>query len=377
MPRMMLGAMTLMLLAAPDAGAAPTKFTMREAFESLVRLQTVASSSSALRDPKNAASISADLARFSSLNHAFPADPKNQEPATAALSSLFSQYAAETSRRFEARETDVVGMRVRTLVGLCFTCHTRERAPVDFNDAQKRLDALGLTGLQRAQVLVATRQFDDAFVEYTKLLDGAPTTERGLLEYARALQDAMALQVRVKDDAAGTLALLDKLGARADLPPFLKGNIAAWRKDAAAWKAEKFDAQKAKPEALFSRAQAMMTKANAGFGPFSMDERRDVIWLRASGYLNLALGKDPQLKSRGEALYLLGVCAGALRSPLWWDVDLLFFEACVRENPKTKVARRCFQQLSDRVYLGFTGSAGTFIPEDELARLTELRGLAE
>ena len=377
MPRMMLGAMTLMLLAAPDAGAAPTKFTMREAFESLVRLQTVASSSSALRDPKNAASISADLARFSSLNHTFPADPKNQEPATAALSSLFSQYAAETSRRFEARETDVVGMRVRTLVGLCFTCHTRERAPVDFNDAQKRLDALGLTGLQRAQVLVATRQFDEALVEYTRLLDGAPSTERGLLEYARALQDAMALQVRVKDDAAGTLALLDKLGARADLPPFLKGNIAAWRKDVAAWKAEKFDAQKAKPEALFARAQTMMTKANTGFGPFSMDERRDVIWLRASGYLNLALGKDPQLKSRGEALYLLGVCAGALRSPLWWDVDLLFFEACVRENPKTKVARRCFQQLSDRVYLGFTGSAGTFIPEDELARLTELRGLAE
>ena len=33
-------------------------------------------------------------------------------------------------------------------------------------------------------------------------------------------------------------------------------------------------------------------------------------------------------------LSLLGVCAGVLRSPLWWDVDLLFFEACVREIPK-------------------------------------------
>jgi len=41
------------------------------------------------------------------------------------------------------------------------------------------------------------------------------------------------------------------------------------------------------------------------------------------------------------------------------------------------VARRCFQQLSDRLYLGFTGSGGTFIPDDELARLTELRALAE
>jgi tetratricopeptide (TPR) repeat protein len=374
---MTLGVMTVMLLAATDAGVPVTKFTMREAFDALVRLQTATSSPAALRDPKNAASISADLAKFASLSHAFPADPKNQEPATAALSSLFSQYAAETQRRFDARETDVVAMRVRTMVGLCFTCHTRERAPVDFADAQKRLEALGLTGLQRAQVLAATRQFDEALAEYTKLLDGAPTTERGLLEYSRALQDAMALLVRVKDDSSATLALLDKLSARPDVPPFLKENLAAWKKDVTAWKAEKFDAQKAKPEALFAKAQALMAKANNGGGPFSTDERRDVTWLRASGYLNLALGKDPKLKARGEALYLLGVCAGALRSPLWWDVDLLFFEACVRENPKTKVAKRCFQQLSDRVYLGFTGSAGTFIPEDELARLTELRALAE
>ena len=372
---MMLAAMTVLVLAAPDAGA--TKFTMREAFDALVKLQTVASSPGALRDPKNAAAISADLKTLSSLSHAFPADAKSQEPATAALSSLFSSYAAETTRRFEAREVDVVAMRVRTLVGLCFTCHTRERAPVDFSDAQKRLDALGLTGLQRAQVLAATRQFDDALVEYGKLVEGAPTTERGLLEYSRALQDAMALLVRVKDDANGTVALLEKLSARTDLPPFLRGNLAAWKKDATAWKAEKFDAQKAKPEALFAKAQALMTKGNGGGGPFASDERRDVTWLRASGYLNLALGKDPRLKTRGEALYLLGVCAGALRSPLWWDVDLLFFEACVRENPTSKVAKRCFQQLSDRIYLGFTGSAGTFIPEDELARLTELRALAE
>jgi hypothetical protein len=62
---------------------------------------------------------------------------------------------------------------------------------------------------------------------------------------------------------------------------------------------------------------------------------------------------------------------------LWWDLDLLFFETCVRESPKSKVAKRCFQQLSDRVYLGYTGSAGTFIPDDELARLSELRALMQ
>lgn len=372
---MMLTAMTLMALTAADAGA-QERITMRDAFEALVRLQGVASSPAALRDVKNAPNVSADLKKLASLPHLFPPDTQSQEPATAALASLFSRYVEDTRQRFEGRETDVVALRVRTLTGLCFTCHTRERAPVDFADTQKRLEALGLSGLPRAQMLAATRQFDEALVEYQRLLEQPPKNERGMLEYTRALQDSMALLVRVKDDAPATVALLDKLLAKPELPAFLKANLASWRRDAAAWQAEKFDARKATAEALFARAQKLMGPVN-GSGPFSVDERKDLTWLRASGYLNLALGKDPKLKSRGEALFLLGVCASSLRSPLWWDLDLLFFETCVRESPKSKVAKRCFQQLSDRVYLGYTGSAGTFIPDDELARLSELRALMQ
>lgn len=369
-------------LAAPDAGARPaadagvTAATMHEMFDALLTLQPLTATPAAVRDPKNAKAISAGLTKLAGLEHAFPPDPKQQEPATAALSSMFSRYANETKRRFDAQDTDAIGLRVRTLTSLCFTCHSRERAPADFADVQKRIEALPLSGLERAQVLAATRQFDAALAEYSKLLDGKPANERGLLEYARALQDTMAILVRVKDDAAATAALLDKLSARTDLPPFMRGTVDAWKKDVAAWRNEKFDALKAPPDKLFRRAQELVQKAN-GLRTFMPNERMDVPFLRAAGYLNLALGKNPQLKTRGEALFLLGVCAGALKSPLLWDVDLLFFETCVRENPKSMLARRCYSQLSDRVYLGYTGSAGTNVPDDELARLAELRALAE
>ncbi|MEW5742691.1 MAG: hypothetical protein AB1938_27485 [Myxococcota bacterium] len=364
-----------LLTATPDAGV-PTRATMRDAFLSLTGLLPLTANRDTLKDPKNAKAIGAGLDTLSSLRHAFPEDPKAQEPATAALSTLFARYAADTRRRFDSGEYEAVSLRVRTLTSLCFTCHSRERAPTDFADVQQRLDAIALAPLEKAQVLAATRQFDAALVAYRALLDGQPSHERALLEYARALQDTMAILVRVKDDAKATAALLDGLSKRSDLPPFLRGTLAAWRADVAAWEKEKFDALKATPDALYRRAQELVQKANGG-RVFLSDERRDVAYLRASAYLNLALGKNPKLKTRGEALYLLGVCAGALKSPLLWDVDLLFFETCVRENPKSKLARRCFQQLSDRLYLGYTGSSGTHIPEDELARLTELQTLAE
>jgi tetratricopeptide (TPR) repeat protein len=363
-----------LLAAAPDAGT-PTRATMRDAFQSLTDLLPLTSSRAAVKDPKNAAAIAQGLDTLAALRHAFPEDPKAQEPATAALSNLFARYAADTKRRYDAGELEAVGLRVRTLTSLCFTCHSRERAPADFADVQQRLDAMALAPLEKAQVLAATRQFDAALTAYRALLDAKPKNERALLDFARALQDTMAILVRVKDDAPATAALLDGLGKREDLPPFLRGTITAWRADVAAWQKERFDALKATPEALYRRAQELVQKTT-GARAFLSDERQDVSYLRASGYLNLALAKNPKLKTRGEALALLGVCAGALKSPLLWDVDLLFFEACVRENPKTKLAKRCFQQLSDRVYLGYTGSSGTHIPEDELERLAELQGLA-
>ncbi len=369
---MLLSVLTVVVLGAADAGPATldTKSSMREAFAALVRLQEAAAKPSALTDPAQAPRISEDLGRLKDLAHAFPADAQAQEPATAALSSLLGRYAAETQRRFDAHEPGSVGTRVRTLMSLCVTCHARERASGGFAIGFERLDALGLTGVERATVLVSTRQFDAALVEYGKVLDAKLTD---FAAFSRALQDSLTLLVRVKDDPVATAALLDRVGAREDLPKFFRSHVPTWKRDVADWRAEKFDAQRAKPEVLFAKAQALVTKANGGslFG----DDRKDVLWLRASGYLNLALAKNPKLKTRGEALFLLGTCAGGLRSPLWWDVDELYYEACVRENPRSPLAKRCYERLAERVTLGYTGSAGTFIPDDEQTRLDELKAL--
>jgi hypothetical protein len=127
----------------------------------LIRLQAFAGNPALLRDPKQQSAISSDLGQLKALGHAFPADSKAQEPATAVLASLFGRYATETQRRFDAHDVESVGPRVRTLMSLCFTCHSRERA-ADFADAAQRIEALGLTGLERATVLASTRQFDPA-----------------------------------------------------------------------------------------------------------------------------------------------------------------------------------------------------------------------
>jgi tetratricopeptide (TPR) repeat protein len=371
----MLSALTIALVLGSASDGGSTRAVMSEMFDALMTLQPL-TTPAALRSPKTADIVRKQLATLSSLRHAFPPSSTAQEPATAALSSLFTTYALETKRRFEAGETEVVGLRVKTFTSLCFACHSREYTTGDFADVRKRIEGLGLERIDLAQTLAATRQFDAALAIYEKVLADKVTDERSLMEYSRALQDTMALFIRVKDDGKALVRLLSSVAARPELPPFLKHAVTAWQRDALAWEAERFSAARSTPDQLFKRARELVSKTNR-MGVMLPDERSDVPFLRASAYLNLALGKSPRMSTRGEALYLLGVCAGALKSPLLWELDLLFFEACVRENPRTPLAKRCYRQLSDRIYFGFTGSAGTNIPDDDLARLSELGRLAD
>ncbi|MDP1914676.1 MAG: hypothetical protein Q8L14_00430 [Myxococcales bacterium] len=368
---------SVLTVATPDAGVStPTQAAMRSALDALFGLEPLVATPERLRDPLQAEDITRRLDALAGLKHAFPADEKAQEPATAALSGLFSQYALETRRRFTFGDRETVPSRVRTLMSLCFTCHSRERAPADYQDMEKHLEAMKLSPFDKAQYLAATRQFDKAIDAYGAIIAQPAKDERSLLVQARAIKDLLTLLVRVKDDPKAADAFLEGLAKRDDVAPFLKRPVAAWRKDVLAWKKEGFDAQRASAKDLFAKAKALVRQAS---GPRSYlpDETYVVAYLRASAYLNLALHKNPALPQRGEALFLLGLCTGALKSPLLWDVDLLFFEACIRENPKTALARQCFTQLSDRLYFGYTGSSGTHLPEDELERLSTLRALAE
>jgi tetratricopeptide (TPR) repeat protein len=369
--------LSVLTVATPDAGVpTPTQAAMRGALEALFGLEGLVAHPERLRDPLQADDITRRLDALAGLKHAFPADAKAQEPATAALSGLFSHYALETRRRFTFGDRETVPSRVRTLMSLCFACHSRERAPADFQDMEKRLETMKLAAFDKAQFLAATRQFDKAIEAYGDIVAQPAKDERALLIQARAIKDLLTLLVRVRDNPKAADAFLEGLSKREDVAPFLKRPVEAWRKDVLVWKKENFDVQRASAKDLFAKAKALVQKAS-GARRFLPDEASDVAYLRASAYLNLALNKNPSLPQRGEALFMLGLCASALKSPLLWDVDLLFFEACIRENPKSALSRQCFGQLSDRLYFGYTGSSGTHVPEDELERLSTLRELAE
>jgi hypothetical protein len=371
-----LGALACAALAASSEGdnasAAEVKATMRGNFAALVALQPLLISPTAFADPANAAVLEQSLNLLGRVQHR---PPRAEEPMPNAIAGLFGEALDRARAELAAGHREQARLRLRGLTGLCMGCHARKPVAADLNDLGRAGEALRLPPLERAEFFAATRQFDAALMLWADVLRDPPKAAADAFIQAQVARRALLVSVRVKDDPVATLELLKMVKQRPELPRLMRTSLEAWLKDAEAWKGEGFVSAKKTPEQLMARAQKLIAATGAERSLLMGDERL-VPLLRASGYLDEALARAPNAASRGEALYLLGVATAALFDADLWDLDQLFLEACVRENPHTPLAVKCVDRFADRMLLLYSGSGGTRVPPDQIERLVQLRALA-
>ncbi|MGE4232383.1 MAG: hypothetical protein AB7F43_03555 [Bacteriovoracia bacterium] len=354
--------------------AEETQTQMQKNFEALIKLQEYAADPKAFSNPANREDIQKHL---DSINvHMFPKKLESTEPGLAAIASLFEAYVNDTREAFRSGAAgSFVRNQVRTMSGFCFQCHTRMEGS-KFQDPKKRIESLNVSNYNKALFLAATRQFDVAIKLFEKIIASTPNGELGMIELTNAARHVLSITVRVKQDPKETMKFLKKLSNRKDLPDFFVRSLSEWKKDVQGWQREKQKPSSLSESQLFALAKktyAAGTKKQI----FPADPSGDVSFLRTTNYIHQALAKNPKSKNRAEALYILGSCYDALQDPMLWGLDSMYFEACVREFPHSKTAKNCYERYAAKLYFGFTGSSGTFVPEDEQKKLKELRKLAE
>ncbi|MBK7857864.1 MAG: hypothetical protein IPJ65_04395 [Archangiaceae bacterium] len=363
----MLTALMLLSLAAGD----DTQHVMRGNLTAVFVLQRYLASPIEFRDPSNAGVINDSLALLARQQHPFMTS--GDGPTQAALSLLFAQQVDRAREDFTRGSPDSARLRLRSVTGMCLGCHSR--APThDLPGIHVANDA-NLPPAEFAQYLAATRQFDAALRTWKTVLEAPPKNGRDAYDQAIALRAAVSISVRVKDDPALTLELLERVKGRTELPGLVQRAAAEWVIQATAWKAEKLVAAEQSPGALFARAKQLVESSQAAASVVP-DEAHLVALQRAVSYLNQALAREPKAKWRGEALYLLALSTSVVMDPDLWQLDGMFLEACVMENPHTRLAVRCVDRLADRTVYQYTLSGDTRVPMDIGSRLGDLRAIA-
>jgi hypothetical protein len=296
----------------------------------------------------------------------------NDDPAMKVNLGLLRQHMKDANRAFETGSKPFARYMLQSALQMCIACHTRKKA-ADFGwpvPAEK--DA---PPMDRADYLFATRQFSKGVSEYEALVDGFPANKIGDWNLRKSLLALAVYYARVTENPSGGRDYFARIAKKDQLPVYLREELKAWSGEFAAWAKEKSSGTPSET-ALLKRAKEILRGDDLsllnGSGR-SFHVRR----LRAANLLQLVLeapgGRSPR---KAQALLLLGQIYARVSSSLFFRFGEMYLKACITDYSKTSEARSCYVALEGLVMEGYSGSAGTNVPEEEQVELMRLKRLA-
>jgi hypothetical protein len=367
-------AMLLLLPLVSRADGSDPRPEMHALVQEITSLERYVLSESQFLDPKNDAAIRKSLGTMSSHLGELGKGTFATDPALKANLALLTSHINDADRFFKEGNKSFSRFMLQSSLQMCIACHTRGKVNVDFSVPEDVLKAA--TPLDRGDFLFATRQFDKGREAYESVVEGYPANKTGPFNLRKAILALAVYYARVKEDPKAGYAYFSNVAARDDLPTYLRKEVKSWSEDFGQWSKEKVKTKPQSESELVAAAKKLLRSDD-----FSLvgetDRRFHIRRLRASALLHKAL-EAPGEKSpaKAEALLYLGQIYHRVQHQLFFRFGEMYLKACINDYPKTRESKDCYLALEQAVTEGYTGSAGTDIPEDEQVELMRLKRLA-
>jgi mono/diheme cytochrome c family protein len=348
---------------------------MRSIEKTLNELLFDLSNETRFNDPKNFSAIDRNAEKFAvlarELNEKVAAPDK--DPSLREIGDDFAKDARAAATAMKAGNRAYARVMLNASTGYCIACHTRNSSGPQFSALKidARLD--GMKPLEKADYLTATRNFDQAFLEYEKILKKSESGVGEAFLDEKAVRGALGIAIRVKHDPDLALALVNSLAANSKSPYFIRERAGQWKKSILEWKASA--GKKASGESAYEEALKLIAEGKAT-QKFPVDRSADVLYLRASSLVHDLLSTGPKGPLLAKANYLAGLTYEVLDDYGIRNFNEYYYRACVRADPHTILAQECYRRYEESVYFGYTGSGGTYIPADVRARLSAVELLS-
>jgi hypothetical protein len=296
------------------------------------------------------------------------------DPALAYVGSRLKEQLQAASEAFENRQFEYARYALTQSTTYCISCHTMGQVGNQFPTSALLSGLSSATPRERIAFLAATRQFDAALIEFSSYVNEVKLKGPGFMQTERnPIRVALAVAIRVRNDPSEGLALLNKISTLPGLSTETTETIAAWRKSLNAWINETPTPEHLQPN--LEEADRVIARARAA-QRYPFDERADIEFLRATAILHGILRSSPAESVRAQVFWRLGDSYQVLQELGLWGLHEFYFESCVRAEPHSKVAEKCYASYEESVSDGFTGSAGKKLPAPIASHLQELKGLA-
>ena len=343
---------------------------MRVIYESIRVLVPLSADEDSFGDPKHRKRIRQALSKLATraehvANHVGDGDRRIQY-----LGASLSRESVEALQRLDEGRIRDARFFVQQLPDFCIACHSALPSPMDSPLALDFVSDKELAKLsqgRRAALQVATRRFDDALMSFESVFESPVVHPAELLQ---PLTQYLTVAIRVKNDLARPVPVLEKLAARPDLWRNLRSDVERWVETLKSYASQPME----KP--TLESARAPLDEA-AAIIRFPTDRQVLVHDLVASSRFHRYLEDRPSEVDRdvAEAYYWLGFIESRVGGSYWVSESDFYLETAIRLAPSDPIAAQAFALFEEEAILGWTGSSGNNMPEEVRSRIEELRSL--
>jgi len=301
------------------------------------------------------------------------------DPSLRFISTAFTDDLRRAQEGFASGQKEFARYTVINVTAYCIECHTRTSSGPTFSTPQLEKAIVDLRKIEKAEYHLATRQFDQALQEFESAIRENLQEKGNLFELDKAVRYALAITIRFQKNPEKSLKIVRMVKESNRSPYFLKQSAMAWDLAIQKWQKEKSSKMNLKTPVGINDA-LKVTQRLVDEGRKSQygiaDRGGDIYFLRALSDLHLILARDMNKEQLGQALLLTAISFEAIRDLSLWSLHESYYESCIRQVPHSKWSSKCYQNLEESIYFGYSGSSGVQIPLDVQMKLSELKKLA-
>lgn len=367
----------LLITALFISSASAEESTMKKLYKTLSEVLTNSSSAERFSDKSNRSQIEDQLKTLSSLAHTvndkkFAGD--KVDPTLTILSGYLSEETNSAYSAFKNGKYEYARGIVRSLPSTCIACHSRNNLGPQFEKLDLEPSDKLLKPIELAEFYAGTRQFDRAEKSFLSIIENAETASNDPYAWEHAIKQSLAIAIRVKKDIPLAKKIIDTALTQKKAAYTTRADLTQWKKSIDKWAKEPKVSVKTE-KGLYNEGMRLISEAHQ-LQKFPVDHSADMLYLRASSVYYDLIQAAPNGKHVSEALMMQGICNEVLSPRGFEDLHRHYYDACIKKTPHSPIAMDCYRRFERSIIHGYTGSAGTAVPEDIKQKLLDLFSLA-
>jgi hypothetical protein len=359
-------------LSAKDKGSLQS--TMQDMKGAITKIIPVAHRSENTLSNSELNDFKKNLQTLKKKSHILP-DKLKQRQTDPLVTYMTQQFSSEIDRAQYALNNNNVPFAKYTakrLTSYCLGCHLNTEGGRLFTDSELRSTLKGLNLSEQASFYASTRNYDTAMeliANYLKSSEASPAS----LDWEHNLRLSFEIATKSQKPIKNLNSLIGILKGQKDLPGYLQSDIEKWKESVNTWQKHRTAMTS---ENRIHQAEKLLNETLKK-QEFIGDHGSDIDLLRVNKALRTELNTLSSSPNKNAKLFfLLGKSYESLQGLDFWNLQDVYYEACIKEASDKPLAIDCFHRLEKSVRFGYTGSSGTHLPKEVSKKLMALKAIA-